>query len=410
MKISIYSFALITIALVFSFTVSANSEADLVMPISGLYHTSDSYIVIFDKEGDAIVNSRFAINNATEKLLNKITLELPKGSQLFRAVLEPSAYTMVAGAEKNRTQYITYTSTEAADTTIYTLNLPWDLAAWDNAEVIMLYKVPRLAQKDSLGNYSFTFQSVIDQAGSGVNYVKVAIGTDKDFILKGGAANADYSLEMYELNAAELALSDLDSSLYNNYSQNLSSVKAPMVVTKNNLGAFEKYEISGSYGGNALMLYIPEIVILAAVLIVVFLLLRKFRNFLISGIGAIRRRGLVFSGVGDFKLSVIVGFIAGLLINIFWYLYPFFLEYIQSLPYSNEKELLLLNMIIFGFLVSGFLLLAPAAYFGKQRGVVTGILIVGATIISWWIIISLYLLLKTLFFPAAPPISSSFLL
>ncbi|MEM4662535.1 MAG: hypothetical protein QXM75_00765 [Candidatus Diapherotrites archaeon] len=251
--------------------------------LEGTMHKNDFYAVSFDGEGDAIVRSKFIIENYSKKPIKELRFQFPQNAIIYYVAQVPYAnYYYESGDYHSRTyKRLDFNMERYADYLNVRIFFPEELKPQSSISIFVLYKIPELAKKDLLGNFNFEFKTAIDIDAVLTNRVRVAVNTQPGFMLKGVKSGVNYKQDFFSESIALQMVKELPLSYYDTYDTyyNIEYTQG-LVKEAYSLDQYESFSVRGSYSENGIVLYLPEILIgilvLAIILGLAFFAIKRF--------------------------------------------------------------------------------------------------------------------------------------
>ncbi|MFH0714853.1 MAG: hypothetical protein V1847_03685 [Candidatus Diapherotrites archaeon] len=403
-----------SIAWVVAFVLLAGFVSQTVSAVGvqqGSMHSNDYYVVSFDGEGDAVVSAKLILVNNSDSNLSKVNLEIEGTAKVYKAVQESAGNygygcsygeaCPLTSMEKPSPPYwepfaeqidakISYTSTA----TLLELPLPQEIEPNQSTAVVLLYKVSRYAEKDSLGVFKADFKTVIDRDAILVQNIRVALSAPQDWSVKGGTAAVNYRQDIFGAGAlSSVASASIKSPEYQDYSNNISYAGGQVVKTAQNLDPLESFHVKMDYAESGWALNFWEIITtviiaIAALGIGVWAWGKRKKNA-----PAKRGEGMDLGVFAQAALQA-VGIIA--LWEIVFLVLSNGYQWFGSMYYSLSMVMVLLALL--GFIFSALALFAPCYLTGKKQGFKAGIIqLISACVflLIFWIV---WLIIKALLF------------
>ena len=276
----------------------------------------------------------------------------------------------------NQSHALEYTKTLTSQATILHLGLWTPIQRGETTSIVLFYKIPQYAQKDSLGNFQFDFKTIIDRQAILVQNMRVAINVDYCFTLKGGESKVDYRPNIGFMGDAAMtkaASADIASPEFRQYTEQIRYAGG-LVKTASNLDAFESFHVKGTYGENSFIVNFPEsmfgIVIGALVLAGIIVLGKK-------AAASFKPKGkfdlMNYSSLATLSFASAVGIIILDLI--------IFFAAEQISHWSYNFSWLSAALVLLGVVVSAGAIFLPSLYVASKEGMVKGAAVFGMTLV-----------------------------
>ncbi len=365
----------------------AQMQAASAAQSDGYIHPNHYYAVSFDGEGDAIVRAQIDIENTLDHAISDLDFEIPGQAVIYKAVQEnyytqpnPEPYYDGQYAPSRSPDYypgnrysssIDYTKTLTSDSTLLRIKLSKSIQRGESTSVVLFYKIPLYAKKDSLGNFQFDFRTIIDKDAILVQNMRVAVNVDSGLSLKGGEAKVDYRPNtgmgfVNEAAMSKMANVGVGTQEYRQYYSTIRSAGG-LVKTASNVDAFESFHVKGAYGENYFLVNLPESLAwpVAALIIIGIAIVggkAAMKKISLKGKAKIDASGWFGIGVISFGSAVAILVIDAVLF--------FIAQFIGSQMYSLEW--LAIAVVLFGLIISAGLLFLPALYVSSKEGMLKG--------------------------------------
>ncbi len=360
------------------------------------WHTSDYYSVQLNGAGDAFVGEQITLQSISNNPINTITLVIPYTDvTLYQVIGENATYFYPrcldcgSGSDYGNAYFVNYSVSHNYNSTLITLKLNKPLQNSSQTMIYLFYSARGVSQK-VLQGYSFSFKTATDPNAL-IRQTYASVEIPQNMYLKG---EPSYNIT-YQASTAQSSVIGATSALsvaaalpnifyYGQYQYQAS-----------NLLPGEFFTITGLFGTNQILLYLPEILLGIVVTIAIILL---FKVFLWSKL----KKMFTAKAKSSFTFArpLLAGAVSGFLFQIVYYAVQVMLDFANSYYYNSSLTILLslLSIVLAGAALLG---LPYCLYikFGKKEGVLAAIIGIVFAIIYSLIIVLLFP--PTQFLPAA---------
>jgi hypothetical protein len=351
------------------------------------WHSSDYYSIQLSGAGDAFVSADINLQSLSASGANMITLSIPYRNvsvyQLISMNGSPyygTAYPQYYGGSA---QFVNYSTSTTNNSTTINIHLNKQPANASTTALYLFFSVKGIAKKTIQG-YAFSFETIIDDNAL-IRESYASVEVPQNMYLKG---EQSFNIS-YKAGSAQGAIAGATSAsgvatlipaiFYNPYQYQAS-----------NLLPGEYFTISGLYGSNRILLYLPEILAVALIAITIILLLIFV---LIPKMKSLFSKGKKRSSHASLGRPVLVGAVSGFLFLIAYYVMQSLYSLLSYGYYYNSPLYLLFGLL--SIAVDGAALFGLPFYlyinarFGKKEAIVAGITGIVAAIL--YLIIIAYL-------------------
>ncbi|MCD6478434.1 MAG: hypothetical protein J7L44_00940 [Candidatus Diapherotrites archaeon] len=335
---------------------------------AGYIHTNDYYAVSFDGEGDAIVRAKLIIENTSDHNIEAITLQMPENSIIYYVVQESPQF-----------EKLKFTTMRSADYLDVKIQLANEIKEGGRASIVIIYKVPHLAKKGVLGDFSFEFKTIIDKQAILTERVRVAINVQPGYYLKGAKSEVNYKPDFFsEVQAAKIAGAEMPQ-IYRKYYD--VEYARGLVKWAYSLDQFESFTVRGHYSENPLALYWPEILgSVAFFSMVIVAILLAFKKLSLRKMVA----GLMQNG---FLAVFTASFLDALALLFLSFLFAVIGEGVFRYISNPFLALLFIFIVMISLAVA---MLLPAYWLYKKHSVVHAVAAVLLTLVFLFVMIYVY--------------------
>lgn len=405
MKLKIMS-SLAALFILFFFVASVSAQNQTSQ---AYWHNSDYYSIQLNGVGSGFVSVEMNLQSISKSAVSAIVLSIPYPNVTIYRVISmngsyysgcggnypcpaygSSAYPSIYPYYNNTPQFINYTTANLANSTTLTLYLNRPLLNNSQTTIYLFFSTKSLAQKTFQG-YQFSFKTIIDNNAL-IRDAYASVEVPQNMYLKGKQSfNISYATEsaqgaLISATSPSAVGALLPALFYGGYQYQASDLLAG-----------EYFTVSGVYGSNRVLLYLPEIFIAVVIIVMVAVLIQFVLVSKIKRIFSIRKSGGVRK-MGDFTFTrpILVGAFSGFIFQIVYYAFQALYGLANFSYYYNSPLPILFALL--GLIVYGLALFGLPYYlysrFNKKEGVLAGLISIMASII--YFIILLYLLQPTI--------------
>jgi len=373
----------------------------------GYWHSNDYYNVELSGNGNAFVVATMNIESLSGKNITSLVLEIPNYNvQIYKLVQQggyyyPCTLKPCPLGEPNypiyyEPQFLNYTVENLAQSTVLKIDLAYPLMPTQQNTIYLVYSTPRIA-KQTFQGYEFTFKTVQDPNAL-IRYVSASVTVPENMEIK-GKPKFDINYRSADI------LGAVSSGSAKELVNSIASIRYPgpyygyNQYSAQNLLPGESFTITGLYGSNVWLLYIQEILIgLAAIVIFLFIfylfLMRRVRKMFKRKYEGVEIKKSRFS----FGRAFIIGIVSGFLFVVSYFVLTYFSGMISAPSYGYQPT----TQILFFLLNAGVLIIT---LFGlpywigrknKSEGIVAGIIGIFTALVL--------LVIISILFPYQPPI------
>jgi hypothetical protein len=361
------------------------------------WHTSDYYSIQLNGQGSAFIGYEMNLQSISKQQTNTITLDLPYNNvTVYQVISENSSYAPCIDCVYGNTynnyenpQFVNYSVTSLYNSTVLTLNLNKTLNQTiknSSQTTIYIFLSTRNLAYKTLQGYQFSFKTFIDpNALIRESYVTVEV--PQNMYLKNqptynvnyGTTSAEGSL--ISATSASSAAAAIPAIFYN-----------PYQYQTNNLLPGQYFTVTGLYGTNQALLYLPEIIVAIIIVVIIILLIifvfaKRIRRLFSSKQEDVRKN---IKANFSLSRSILIGLASGFIFVIAYYA----LQLLSNFGgyYYNSALSILLGLL--GLVICGLALFGLPYYlysrFNKREGILAGIISIIAAIIYLLIIVYLF--------------------
>lgn len=356
----------------------------------------DYYQVIFDAEGEASVLASLTRTNMGKEPITELVLEIPGETVNLRyAFQEGYCYSVMEQGITYEEQQdmmirkpmppgygcypsnpLEHTKEQLSKSVKYTIKLAQPIEPGQSANILLYYKAMGYVTK--FVNFNFDFETI--KSGYDVDYTRVAVGTDSELYLRGGATKTDYrpAFSGMETAAKEAAY----PSMQPYFEQ--ARYASGFVREKRGLDPWEGFHVYGKYNyADAWFLtYDWEILLGTAITAAALLLIRRklgiFASILANKKWAGQRRITLY------------GLLSAILTLVTWWVLS------STLPALGSSIIFTPLLVLGGGALVLAAFFAPAVFVATKHGVNEGILVLVSSAI---LLLAIAAVLSSLFAP-----------
>jgi hypothetical protein len=336
------------------------------------------YTVIFDNEGEAAVAAKIQIQNTNTLTTNRLTIEIPGNVRLINAIQEEHLNEIDYNYRyRNNFKYhpVRYTTERLSKSTIYTFTLPIKSEQFETTTLILYYKAT-YADK-SMGIWYADFETA--KFGYDIHNVRTSINVIPELKLKGTTTRVDYqpNFAVASVKITEAAQSAELSDFSRNIEYSQGYTKRTQV-----LDPWESFHVEAEYSESTFLLYKGRISGMSGIILIlaaaIFFFLNKIKN----------KKPCKSSAI----MPIIISFISAIIIYTATFTGLWLIDNLGHLIGYGISEVIAVMIVLFG--VSGMigLVFGPPLYYGIKKGVGSGMLTFGATIL-WLLLFGIIVIL-----------------